>query len=214
MKNCDKLSVIVSHFFGYSLRDIAKMFSTSAACISNDRRRNPEIWKSGYALLYKEQIDAIEYTVGFLKRRMDPVNLSELAKMHEHLSQTYKNLTRLVIYEDLPKRFDPPEIVTHALISHLPCDPLPLPTAKNRIMIDFPTALKPRQVQRRKPSLSKKVIVASSDVVMVAPPKQAASGDFTEHNFVDKLSEQFQSVLAGKHLVSVRSAVSDKTAGV
>ena len=119
MTSRDRFGIILSHFVGFSLKETAEIFSLSTSCVTNDRSRKKEVWRTGYRLIYQEQIEALKYSVEFTK---EPYALSSF---HGHLSDIYASLNTLLLYEDLPKKFKPPEIWTQALAHHLPKIPLP-----------------------------------------------------------------------------------------
>ena len=172
MTSRDRFGIILSHFVGFSLKETAEIFSLSTSCVTNDRSRKKEVWRTGYRLTYQEQIEALKYSVEFTKEPYD------LSSFHGHLSDIYASLNTLLLYEDLPKKFKPPEIWTQALAHHLPtrCPPLPSPSL-SRIMIEFPSRFKGQQIQRRH-----RYLPLGADIVSIP----------TESRYEDTLFERFE----------------------
>lgn len=219
MKNCDKLSVIVSHFFGFSLKQIAEIFGINIECIWMDRSRHRKTWQAGYGVIYQEQIAALEYSLDFLKEvkpkqdnicpeleesflisHLDwqshlPIHLQDadrhtrLANILQHLVDAHRNLAKIILLTDkLPKKFDPPRVVTQALAHQLPKALIPLPLAKRRIMIEFPAKPeKPGQTRTLR-----RYKLQGAEITRIP----------TDTGFYDNLSERFK---AKQYLLSKKT---------
>lgn len=209
MKNCDKLSVITAHFFGFSLKQVAEIFEMSIDSLWMDRSRHRKIWQNGYGLIYQEQIAALEYTVAFLKEvklkqddihptnygsftishfewqdrllihHQDAERHASVANIYQHLAVTHKNLAKTILLTDkLPKQFNPPCVVTQALVHQLPEALPPLPIAKKRIMIEFPA--KPEKAGQKREL--RRYRLQGTEIARMP----------TDTGFYDNLSERFK----------------------
>lgn len=182
MTSRDRFGIILSHFVGFSLKETAEIFSLSTSCVTNDRSRKKEVWRTGYRLAYQEQIEALRYSVEFTK---EPYGLSSF---YGHLSDICASLNTLLLYEDLPKKFKPPEIWTQALAHHLPTRHPPLPSPPSRrIMIEFPSRFEdPQQIRRRH-----RYLPLGADIVSIP----------TQSRYKDTLFERFEKEAALFHQI-------------